>query len=129
MLAFLKDWIKLLTITFTDKHFLTWFIPLMTVAIVVVTVLFEMMGFDHTFQIAHLYTQNCRNLSDKEALVMLLVMFVAILTAVMTVGEMIIFADNRRRGYPIQYFGFVCTICTAIISWAVTFTLAKEWCH
>ncbi|MFZ6693035.1 hypothetical protein [Undibacterium sp. SXout20W] len=128
MLAFLKDWIKILTVTFTDKHFLTWFIPLITIAIVVISVLFEMMGFDQTIQIAHFYSNSCRNLTDKEALVLLLVMFVAMLTAVMTVGELIIFADNRRQGHPIQYFSFILTTCTAILALTLTFVLTKEWC-
>ena len=129
MFAFLKSWIKIITVAFTDKHFLTWFIPLVTIVIIMVSVLFEMMGFDHTFQIAHLYSENCRNLTYKEALVMLLVMFVAILSAVMTIGELIIFADNRRQGYPINYFSFICTICTAVIALTVTFVLTKEWCR
>ncbi|MFZ6686818.1 hypothetical protein ACO0K0_03595 [Undibacterium sp. SXout11W] len=129
MLAFLKSWIKIIVVAFTDKYFLTWFIPLITIAVIIVSVLFEMLGFDHTFQISHLYSQSCRNLNDKEALAMLIVMFVALLSAVMTVGELIIFADNRRQGYPINYFSFIGTSCTTILALTATFVMTAVWCR
>jgi hypothetical protein len=50
-----------------------------------------------------LYSTHCRELSDKEAFAMLMTIFIAAVSCLTTIGELMIFADKRRRGLPIEH--------------------------
>ena len=129
MNGFFKSWITSIVRSVRDKYFLTWFIPLLTIALVLTAILMGMLGYDNTFQIAHLYSENCRKLSDLEALCMLLAIFVSGLSCILAIGELIIFADNRRHGRVISYLSFITTVCAAVISLTLTFLLSHAWCR
>jgi hypothetical protein len=100
MIAFIKRHINTVIDAVRDPYFLTWFIPLMTIALIVAGLLFELISYDRIFKLAHLYSSHCRELSDKEAFAMLMMIFIACISCLTTIGELMIFADKRRRGLP-----------------------------
>ncbi|MBC3935705.1 hypothetical protein [Undibacterium rugosum] len=123
------EWMHTLYDAIRDKYFLTWFIPMLSISALIVVVLFDLMGYDHSFKLAHLYTQNCRSLNDKEALAMLLTAFVTGVSCILLAGELIIFAEGRKRGVPTNYTSFISTSCVALISLTLIFIFSREFCH
>ena len=129
MIAFIKRRIQIVIDAVCDKYFMTWFIPLMTIAVIVAALLFEMVSYDRIFKLAHIYAAHCRDLNDKEAFAMLMVIFIAAVSCLTTIGELMIFADKRRRGLRIEYLSMIISVCGAIISLSLLLVLTQQWCR
>lgn len=129
MFDIFSNWYRSLRDALRDKYFLTWFIPLMTLAVLIALGLYHWLGFDHIFKINHGNAIWCRDLSDKEALVMLMMSFITLLTGLVAVGELIIFADNRRQSRPVSFLRCIAMSCLAIISLAACMILAESFCR
>lgn len=125
----MQEWMHTLYDAIRDKYFLTWFIPMLSISALIAAILFDLMGYDHSFKIAHLYTQNCRSLNDNEALSMLLTAFVTGVSCILLAGELLIFAESRKRGLTTNYTSFVTTGCVALISLTLIFIFSREFCH
>ena len=129
MIAFIKRRINIVIDAVCDKYFLTWFIPLMVIALFVAGLLFELVSYDRIFKLAHLYSTHCRELSDKEAFAMLMTIFIAAVSCLTTVGELMIFADKRRRGLPIEHTSLIISASAAVISLVLILVLSQQWCR
>ena len=46
----------------------------------------------------------------------------------LALGEILLFADKKRRHIKIDYLGPVVIICVAILSTATVMILARKWC-
>ncbi|MFZ6674152.1 hypothetical protein ACO0LE_09540 [Undibacterium sp. Xuan67W] len=128
MIAYILRSIKAINDATHDKYFLTWFIPLVIFAVIITAGLFDLFGFDKTFKIAHQYTIHCRNLTDKEALAMLLCVFISAFTCILVIGELINFAENRKQNRPINHFSFMLSTCVCMIAVSTTYVLSHKWC-
>ena len=129
MIAFIKRRINIVIDAVRDPYFLTWFIPLMTIALIAAGLLFELISYDRIFKLAHLYSTHCRELNDKEAFAMLMMIFIAGISCLTTIGELMIFADRRRRGLRISYTGLTISASAAALSLALTLILSQQWCR
>jgi hypothetical protein len=68
MIAFIKRRINIVIDAVCDKYFLTWFIPLMVIALFVAGLLFELVSYDRIFKLAHLYSRIVANSATKKRL-------------------------------------------------------------
>ncbi|MDY7537817.1 hypothetical protein RGU72_06055 [Undibacterium sp. 5I1] len=129
MIAYVLGCIKAINDAVRDKYFLTWFIPLVVVTITITAGLFELFGFDKTFKIANLSITHCCNLTDTEALSMILCIFISTFSCILVIGELINFAENRRKNRPIHLREFIFSIFLSTVSVLITYILAHRWCH
>jgi hypothetical protein len=90
--------------------------------------LFELISYDRIFKLAHLYSSHCRELNDKEAFAMLMMIFIAGVSCLTTIGELMIFADRRRRGLRRTY-SLTISASAAVISLVLILVLSQQWCR
>jgi hypothetical protein len=110
-----------------DRYFWIWALPCLTLTVVGLLAMYWMFGFDRNYRLNHFYG-TCRNLNDKESLIMLLSLFIATGGNLLALGEILLFADKKRRHIKIDYLGPIVIICVAILSTATVMILARKWC-
>jgi hypothetical protein len=123
------EWKRIIREAFTDKFFLLWFIPLAVMSLLMIAILMDLLSYDHVFKGAHLASEACRNLSDKEAFVMLMNMLITALSGLVSIGELIRFAENKKRGIPVQYGSFITSTSIAAISLISLLIFSRYFCH
>jgi hypothetical protein len=116
----LKDALK-------DTYFWIWALPCLTLALIGVVAMYWMFGFDHNYRMSH-FSGTCRNLSDRESLAMLLTLFLSIGGNLLALGEILMFADKKRKQLKIDYLSLSIVVSVAIIATLTVFVLTNEWC-
>jgi len=128
MREFVRIWIRNIVDAFTDKYFLVWFIPLITISGILLALLFRLLNYDYIFKAVHLAAK-CRNLSDKETLVMLLLIFSSALSCLLTIGEFIILADQHREHRHASVLNCILMSCLSVAGLVSMMLLSESWCH
>jgi hypothetical protein len=60
---------------------------------------------------------------------MLMTIFIAAVSCLTTIGELMIFADKRRRGLPIEHISLIISASAAVISLVLILVLSQQWCR
>ena len=125
----LLEWKRIIREAFTDKFFLLWFLPLLLMSLLLIAILFNLLSYDHVFKGAHLASESCRNLNDKEAFIMLMNMLITVLSGLVAIGELMRFAENKKNGLPVQFGAFLTSAGIAIFSLLSLLVLSRYFCH
>ena len=111
-----------------DPYFWIWFLPFITFAVLGVFILFAIFNYDKNYQIAHIIS-SCRKLTDAESMAMLLTLFLSFSATLLTLGELFIFIENKKRNRKITYLNLTVVACMAILSILLALYLASSWCR
>lgn len=111
-----------------DPYFWTWFLPLLTFFALGLLLLFSIFDFDQNYKITHTIS-SCRNLTDRETLAMLFILFLSIGGVLLTLGELFILIEHKQQKRKVSYLNLSVVSCTAIIATITALILSSMWCR
>lgn len=113
--------------TIKDPYFWTWFLPFLTFIVFGAFILFAIFNYDRNYQLTHLLS-SCRKLTDGEALVMLMTLFLSIGATLLTLGELFIFIENKKNHRKVSYLSLSIVSSIAVLETVQALLLANIWC-